>query len=158
MLKDIYLAGGCFWGMEAYFRSLSGVADTDVGYANSNIDNPSYEDLCCGRSTAAETLKLTYDDDVTNLYEIMKEYIKVVDITSLNKQGADTGIQYRAGVYSKDEKDLDIINEFINSVKENYSKKPVLEILPLENYFSAEEYHQDYLIKNPKGYCHIKLS
>ena len=154
MIKTIYLAGGCFWGVEAYFKRLKGVAETCVGYANGNTMNPKYEDLKAGKATHAETVQIKYDDDVITLVELLGHYLRFVDPYSLNKQGEDEGIQYRTGVYYTDLLDAVTAETYLSSVLEpNYK----IEIKKLCNFFPAEEYHQDFLTKNPHGYCHVNL-
>lgn len=154
MIKTIYLAGGCFWGVEAYFKRLKGVLETSVGYANGNTMNPKYEDLKAGKATHAETVQIKYDDDVITLTELLGHYLMFVDPYSLNKQGEDEGIQYRTGVYYNDLLDGVTAETYFSSVLEpNYK----IEIKKLCNFFPAEEYHQDYLTKNPHGYCHVNL-
>lgn len=154
-MKKIYLAGGCFWGVEHYFSLIKGIINTRVGYANSNIINPSYEDLCRGLSNASETVEVKYDESLIDLKTILNYYLEIIDPTSLNKQGNDIGIQYRTGIYYIDNRDIKIIEEFINDLKIKYSKDIMIEVMALENFYEAEEYHQDYLYKNPNGYCHI---
>ena len=156
--KDIYLAGGCFWGIEAYVEKIPGVLDAVSGYANGNTENPSYEDLVYRNSGHAETVKVTYDPDEISLKTLLKYYLRVVDPTSLNKQGNDKGTQYRSGVYYTDEADKQIIEEVLKKEQDSYQSPIVVEVLPLEQFFKAEEYHQDYLKKNPTGYCHIDLN
>ncbi len=157
-LKTIYLAGGCFWGLEAYMQKIDGVADAVSGYANGNTENPSYEDLVYRESGHAETVKVTYDPEKISLKSIMKYYLRVVDPTSFHKQGNDIGSQYRSGVYYTEEADRAIIQEVLDKEQEKYKDKIVVEVLPLKHFYDAEEYHQDYLEKNPKGYCHIDLN
>ena len=156
--KDIYLAGGCFWGIEAYMAKIPGVLDAVSGYANGNTENPSYEDLVYHNSGHAETVKVTYNPDEISLKTLLKYYLRVVDPTSLNKQGNDRGTQYRSGVYYTDEADKQIIEEVLKKEQDSYQAPIVVEVLPLEQFFKAEEYHQDYLKKNPTGYCHIDLN
>ena len=157
-MKTIYLAGGCFWGMEAYYKCLDGILDTEVGYANGNTANPKYEDLKSHTANHAETLKLVYDEKVISLIEILKSYLSVIDPYSVNHQGEDYGEQYRTGVFSIDEKELEEIRLFFKEKEKEYDKGPfAILIEPLKNFYPAEEYHQDYLDKNPHGYCHIKL-
>lgn len=156
--KDIYLAGGCFWGIEAYVEKIPGVLDAVSGYANGNTENPSYEDLVYRNSGHAETVKVTYNPDEISLKTLLKYYLRVVDPTSLNKQGNDRGTQYRSGVYYTDEADKQIIEEVLKKEQDNYQAPIVVEVLPLKQFFKAEEYHQDYLKKNPTGYCHIDLN
>lgn len=156
--KNIYLAGGCFWGLEAYIKQLPGVWDTDVGYANGNKENPSYEEVCRKGTGHAETVNVVYDPSVIDLNTLIRAYFKVVDPTSENQQGNDRGIQYRTGIYYTDETDVNVIKDAVNAEQKKYTKKIKVEVLPLENYSSAEEYHQNYLDKNPGGYCHIDLN
>lgn len=156
MTKEIYLAGGCFWGVEAYFKMLKGVIHTEVGYANGNILNPTYNDLINGTSTHAEVVKVVYND--ISLKELLSHFFRFVNPFSLNKQGPDIGVQYRSGIYYVDDKDKDIILEVLNEIKNKYNKTPVVEAKKLENYYDAEDYHQDYLTKNPNGYCHVDLN
>ncbi len=157
--KTIYLAGGCFWGLEAYMERVDGVVDAISGYANGDpkIANPSYEQVIQG-SGHAETVKVTYDADKLDLATLLKYYFRVIDPTSLNKQGNDRGVQYRAGVYYTDASDKAVVDKALQSLKPKYSKAIVVENKALANFSPAEEYHQDYLAKNPNGYCHIDLS
>lgn len=156
-MKKIVLAGGCFWGVEEFLSRLDGVILTEVGYANGRTENPTYEDVCYKNTYFAEVCLLEYDENKTSLKNILNEYWSIIDPTVLNRQGPDVGSQYRTGIYYLDEKDLD---EILKSKEENqkkYDKKIVTEVMPLINYYKAEEYHQKYLKKNPNGYCHIKL-
>ena len=151
----IYLAGGCFWGTEHFLKQINGVTSTQVGYANSIIDNPSYQEVCTGKTGAAETVRCTYNPDILSLSLLLDLYFKTIDPTSLNKQGNDRGTQYRTGIYYTDENDKEIIENAVALLSTKYSKPIVIEVMPLENFYSAELYHQDYLDKNPSGYCHI---
>ena len=154
MRKIIYLAGGCFWGVERYYQLLKGVISTEVGYANGNKDNPKYEELKNGIASHAETLKLEYDDEVISLENILEHFLRFVDPYSVDQQGHDIGHQYRSGVYYIDPKEeKEIRNYFDKVLDKNYK----IEVLPLSNYFKAEEYHQNYLVKNPGGYCHVNM-
>lgn len=156
-MKKIYFAGGCFWGVAEYFSRINGVIDTIVGYANSTLKNPSYEEVCTGKTNSAETVEISYDENIISLNKLLCEFFEIIDPISLNKQGNDIGTQYRTGVYYLYKEDKSIIDEFINNIQNNYDKKIVVENLKLINFYKAEEYHQDYLKKNPNGYCHIKL-
>ena len=158
MTKTIYLAGGCFWGVEEYFGYLKGIIKTKVGYANSSINNPSYEMVCYGESDAAEAVEILYDSDIISLDSILDNFFSIIDPTTLNRQGNDVGIQYRSGIYFIDESDREIIKNYILNISMNYDKKILTEVKKLENFFEAESYHQKYLKKNPNGYCHIDLS
>ncbi|WP_024466469.1 peptide-methionine (R)-S-oxide reductase MsrB [Treponema pedis] len=153
--KEIYFAGGCFWGVEGYFRQIPGVKETDTGYANGKTDNTSYKQIAS--SDHAETVKIEYYPSIVSLQELLAHYFKIIDPTSINKQGNDTGRQYRTGIYYTDNSILPEIKDFVKFMQEKYSKPIVVEVEPLRNFILAEEYHQDYLKKNPGGYCHIDL-
>lgn len=157
-LRDIWLAGGCFWGIEAYVDQMSGVVKTSVGYANGNTVNPSYEEVCLGATGHTETVFVRYDPKLLALETLLTYYFMVIDPTSLNRQGNDRGSQYRTGIYYKDVADKEVIEEVIGKEQLKHSKPIVTEVLPLDCYYVAEEYHQKYLAKNPNGYCHIDLS
>ena len=153
-MKTIYLAGGCFWGVQRYFDQFDGVISTEVGYANGPDEAPSYEDVC--RSSGhAETVKIDYDESRISLTELLKYYFMVIDPLSLNKQGHDTGIQYRTGIYYTDEEQRAEAQQVYAAEEEKAGAKLAVELEPLKNFFTAEEYHQKYLVKNPGGYCHI---
>jgi peptide methionine sulfoxide reductase msrA/msrB len=136
---------------------IKGVLVTEVGYANSVIENPSYEDVCSGKTMAAETVYTKYDSSVISLEMLLDMYFVSIDPTSINKQGHDVGLQYRTGIYFTDENDLSVINDAILRQQKNYDEEIVVEVMPLENFYAAEGYHQDYLDKNPNGYCHLPL-
>ncbi|MCD7949481.1 MAG: peptide-methionine (S)-S-oxide reductase MsrA [Erysipelotrichaceae bacterium] len=157
-MKVIYLAGGCFWGVQKYLNQFKGVTSTTVGYANGHTVNPSYQDVKSQSSGHSETVKVEYDENIITLEKLLDYFYLVIDPTSLNKQGEDEGISYRTGIYYVDVQDKDIIDKVNTRIQEKYDEKLVVEILPLDNFYTAEEYHQDYLDKNPTGYCHIPLS
>lgn len=154
-MKKIVFAGGCFWGVQAYFDHKKGVLKTKVGYANGNIENPTYEEVCSGGTGFAEACFLEYHAEIIGLEELLELYWKAIDPTLLDRQGNDRGNQYRTGIYYIDKEDVKIIEESKKNQQKNYKKEIVTEILPLENFYDAEEYHQKYLKKNPGGYCHI---
>lgn len=154
-MKKIIFAGGCFWGVEAYFSTIEGVIKTKVGYANGNTKNPVYEEVCSNRTGFAEACSIEYDENKVTLYELLKAYFKVIDPTAINKQGNDAGTQYRTGIYYVDKSDIEVILKAKEEEQKKYDSKIVTEILPLKNFYDAEEYHQKYLEKNPNGYCHI---
>lgn len=156
--KVIYLAGGCFWGVEAYFERIPGVINAVSGYANGRTDNPSYEDVIYRKTGHAETVRVTYDADRLSLPDILTYYFRVIDPTSLNRQGNDRGTQYRTGVYFTDPDEKPVIQAALDAEQKKYRKALVVENQPLVHFYDAEEYHQDYLVKNPNGYCHIDLS
>ena len=153
--KEIYLAGGCFWGTEHYFRQMKGVTDTETGYANSSVKNPTYEMVCSGNTGAAETVHITYDPEKISLETLLEAYFLSIDPTSLNRQGNDFGPQYRTGIYYTDKEDLPVIEKVLKAQQRKHTKTIVVEKAVLRNFYPAEEYHQDYLLKNPSGYCHI---
>lgn len=157
-LREIWLAGGCFWGLQAYLDKLSGVVYTNVGYANGHTENPSYEQVCYHNTGHAEAVYVQYDPQRMDLTTLLGYFFKVVDPTSINRQGNDVGSQYRSGIFYKDLADQAIIDQAIAQEQKRYSQRIVTEVLPLRNYYVAEEYHQQYLEKNPHGYCHINLS
>ncbi len=155
MKKEIYLAGGCFWGTEKYLENIPGILSTEVGYANGNTENPTYKEVCCKNTGHAETVKVEYDDDRIGLPHILKLYYDVINPVSINRQGGDSGTQYRTGIYFTADRDEAVIQESINGLQKKYREKIAIEVMPLANYCRAEEYHQKYLDKNPDGYCHI---
>lgn len=155
--QTIYLAGGCFWGVEAYFQQLKGVLKTEVGYANGNSENPRYEDLVNHRVNHSETVKVVFDSDAISLIKVLEHYLRIVDPYAINRQGHDVGIQYRSGVYYINEKDKSVIEDYFLKQNPNPKRPYAIEVTKLTNFYRAEEYHQDYLLKNPFGYCHVDL-
>mgnify|MGYP000853974013 FL=1 len=153
--KLIYLAGGCFWGTEKYLGLINGVVKTEVGYANGNTENPSYEDVCRRNTGHAETVKVVYNPKVIDLETLLKLFYKAIDPVAINRQGYDIGTQYRTGVYYVDKEDEAVIKESLNELQKEYKEPLAVEVTELKNYYKAEEYHQKYLEKNPGGYCHI---
>ncbi len=154
MNKTIYLAGGCFWGVEHYFKQLKGITNTTVGYANGDKENPTYEEVKAHLATHAETVKIDYDNEIISLDKILEHFLRFVDPYSVDQQAHDIGHQYRSGVYYLDSNDFNVIKGYFDThLNKNYK----IEILPLKNFYLAEEYHQDYLDKNPTGYCHVNL-
>lgn len=153
-MKTIYLAGGCFWGMQKFLDQFEGVKETEVGYANGPDHAPSYREVC-DNSGHAETVRVAYDESVLPLSELLRFYFQVIDPVSVNRQGMDAGIQYRTGIYYTDEDQLPAIRAVCAEVEQAVKKPLAVEVKPLENFFSAELYHQKYLDKNPGGYCHI---
>ena len=153
--KWVFLAGGCFWGVEKYLDLIPGVLRTEVGYANGRTEFPSYEDVCYRNSGHAETVLVEYDSNKIELSYLLDLFYKVIDPTSLNRQGNDVGTQYRTGIYYIDETDRSIIDASISELSGRTRRPVVIEVKPLVNYYAAEEYHQKYLEKNPGGYCHI---
>jgi peptide methionine sulfoxide reductase msrA/msrB len=154
-MKEIYFAGGCFWGTEHYFKQIKGVVKTEVGYANGLTENPTYQEVYTDQTGYAETVHVTFNPDVVSLEFLLKMFFKAIDPTSLNKQGHDEGTRYRTGIYYTDSEDLPIIEKVYAEEQKQYNEKLVVEKKPLQNFYTAEEYHQDYLDKNPNGYCHL---
>jgi len=159
-LRTIYLAGGCFWGVEAYMARVPGVFDVVVGYANGNDDyiNPSYEEVSLKDTGYVETVRVKYEPSIIDLSSLLTYYFKTMNPTTLYRQANDVGSQYRTGIYYVNLSDKPIIDEFIKAQQLNYTDKIVVEVEKLKNFYVAEEYHQDYLEKNPNGYCHVDFS
>lgn len=151
-MQEIYLAGGCFWGVEQYFSQIEGIEKTSVGYANGNSEITTYELLKVTQH--AETIHIQYNNSIT-LRQILLHYFRIIDPTSINQQGNDKGIQYRTGIYYTNPKDINTIKQVIKEIESLYDIKVVVEIEELKHYILAEDYHQNYLKKNPNGYCHI---
>lgn len=156
--KEIYFAGGCFWGTEHFFKQIEGVVETEVGFANGHTENPSYEEVYTDETGFAETVRVRYNPAVVSLEFLLRMFFKAIDPTSLNKQGHDEGTRYRTGIYYTDSTDLHIIDKVYADEQSAYSRPLAVEKLPLQNFYRAEEYHQDYLDKNPDGYCHLPLA
>ncbi len=155
MKKEIYLAGGCFWGTEKYLKNIKGILETEVGYANGNTEKPTYEEVCNNNTGHAETVKVIYDESQISLSSIIELYCDVINPISINQQGGDIGPQYRTGIYFVESQDEAVIQKSITELQKRYIEKVAIEVKPLLNYYKAEEYHQKYLDKNPNGYCHI---
>ena len=153
-MRSIYLAGGCFWGMQKFFDQFEGVLSTQVGYANGPDRAPTYQEVC-RNSGHAETVRIDYDEGKLSLDKLLELYFLVIDPLSVNKQGGDEGIQYRTGVYYTNPDQLPMIQAAYEKEAAKVGSPLAVELLPLTNFFSAEEYHQKYLDKNPGGYCHI---
>ena len=153
-MKTIYLAGGCFWGVQKYFDQFDGVFSTETGYANGPEKAPTYEEVCAD-SGHAETVKIVYDESKITLETLLDKYFLVVDPLSVNRQGHDEGIQYRTGIYYTEDHQLPEIRKVYDREESKAGTKLAVTVEPLKNFFPAEEYHQKYLDKNPGGYCHI---
>lgn len=154
-MKTIFFAGGCFWGTEHYLRQFEGVTETVVGYANGNVQDPAYEQVYTDMTGHAECVKVTYDSDVISLATLCRLFFRSIDPLLLNRQGEDNGTRYRTGIYWSDETDGSVIDEIFAEVQARYDKPVVVEKEPLKCFYTAEDYHQDYLVKNPEGYCHL---
>ena len=157
MEKDIYLAGGCFWGTEHFFRQIAGVVLTEVGFANGHIPDPSYKEVYTDATGHAETVHVRYDPAVVGLKFLLRMFFRAIDPTSLNKQGEDEGTRYRTGIYYTDPADLPKIRSVYDEVQRRTDGPVRVEVGPMRCFYRAEEYHQDYLVKNPDGYCHLPL-
>ena len=153
--KHIYLAGGCFWGTEHFFKQIDGVVETEVGFANGQTDNPTYEQVYTDTTGYAETVHVTYNPDKVSLEFLLHMFFVAIDPTSLNKQGHDEGTRYRTGIYYTDEADVPTIEKVYAEEQSKYAQPLAVEKLPLLNFYPADEYHQDYLDKHPDGYCHL---
>lgn len=151
----IVLADGCFWGTQYLFRNLRGVLKTQAGYVNSEVANPTYKEVCTGRTGAAEGVEITYNATTVDLDNLLDLYFESIDPTSVDRQGNDRGPQYRTGIYyTSDSQRTTALKAVGRQLKKGYSKI-VVEVLPMKNFYPAEPEHQDYLFRNPDGYCHI---
>lgn len=158
MKKVIYLAGGCFWGAEHFLKQLQGVTGTEVGFANGHTENPTYKEVYTDTTGYAETVRVEFDEDIIPLEFLLRMYFRAIDPTSLNRQGEDSGTRYRTGIYYTSEDEVPAIEAVFEEEQKKCSEPLAVEVLPLQNFYPAEEYHQDYLEKNPAGYCHLPLS
>ncbi|MCQ2186047.1 MAG: peptide-methionine (S)-S-oxide reductase MsrA [Bacteroidales bacterium] len=158
MTKVIYLAGGCFWGAEHFLKRIHGVTGTKVGFVNGNTENPSYKEVYTDTTGFAEAVRVEYDPQELSLTFLLDLFFKAIDPLSLNKQGEDEGTRYRTGIYYSDPEDLRTIQYIYDAQQRNAGAELAVELLPLKNWYPAEEYHQDYLDKNPQGYCHLPQS
>ena len=156
-MKEIYFAGGCFWGTEHYIKQIRGVVSTEVGYANGNGENPTYEEVYTDLTGFVECVKVVYDPAILSLDRLTELYFHSIDPLSLNRQGNDCGTRYRTGIYYRDEGDRATIERIYHAVEAKVGSPIVVELEPLRNFYPAEDYHQDYLDKNPSGYCHLSL-
>ena len=154
-MKEIYFAGGCFWGTQHFFKQIRGVESSTSGYANGEIVDPTYEQVYTDTTGYAETVKVVYDEQVIELKQLVELYFRTIDPLSLNQQGEDVGTRYRTGAYYTSDEDLSTIREVYDRVEAECGESLAVELEPLKNFYSAEEYHQDYLDKNPAGYCHL---
>jgi methionine-S-sulfoxide reductase len=151
----IYLAGGCFWGTQRFFDQFDGVGQTRVGYANGKTAFPTYEQVCHDDTGHAETVEITFDETALPVEKLLAYYFLTIDPLSVNRQGGDVGTQYRTGIYYTDPRLLPAIRAAVEQEEKKVGGPLAVEVRPLENFYPAEEYHQDYLKKNPGGYCHI---
>lgn len=157
-MKKIVFAGGCFWGVEAYFSRIPGVTNTQVGYANGTKEAPTYQEVCTGMTGHAEVCEIVYDETQVTLELLLERLWRIIDPTLIDRQGGDVGNQYRTGIYYTDPSDLPIIEYSVSEEAKKHKLPIMTEVLALKSYYPAEEYHQKYLEKNPNGYCHINLN
>ena len=155
MTKDIFLAGGCFWGTEHYFKQIEGVLNTEVGFANGHTADPTYQEVYTDTTGYAETVHIQYDEEVADLEFLLQMFFCAIDPTSLNKQGHDEGTRYRTGVYYTSEADLPIIRKVFAEQQQKLDAPIAVEVEPLQCFYPADDSHQDYLDKHPDGYCHL---
>lgn len=155
--REIYLAGGCYWGIEKYISCIQGVKQTCVGFANGRTHAPTYRQVCDENTGHAETVKVLYDPEVLPLNVLLRLFYKVIDPTSVDRQGPDAGHQYRTGIYYTDVKDVETISASLQELEEEIGAPLAVENCALEHFYPAEEYHQKYLDKNPGGYCHVPI-
>lgn len=156
-MKTIYFAGGCFWGTEHYIRQFEGVTDTQTGYANGNIPSPSYEQVYTDGTGYAECVKVSYDPEIISLETLCRLFFRSIDPLSLNRQGEDQGTRYRTGIYWEEDEDRTAIEKVYSEIQDRYEERLMVEKESLDCFYPAEDYHQDYLLKNPEGYCHLSL-
>jgi len=153
-IRELVVGGGCFWCTEAVFELLRGVQDVESGYANGHLPNPTYRDVCTGDTGYAEVVKITYDDSVITADTLLDVFFATHNPTTLNQQGADRGTQYRSTILYTDEETKEAAEAAKEAAQENWNDPIVTRIEPLENYYKAEAYHQDYYRQNPmQGYC-----
>ncbi len=157
-LRTAYLAGGCFWGVSEFFSRIPGVVSATTGYANSKMETPSYKQVKAQEADAAETVEIKYDPKAITLEELLHAFFLIIDPFSVNRQGEDSGRSYRTGAYYQNKEDEAVMRKAFKEAEERLGRKIAVECLPLENFYKAEEYHQDYLKKNPGGYCHVDFA
>ena len=157
--QTIYLAGGCFWGVEEYFSRISGVLSVTSGYANGFAASPSYKEVCTGTTGHAETVRVEFDPQLISLASLINQFFKIINPFSLNRQGNDVGTQYRTGIYCTTERQRLIAEGYVQRYQQLSGGRQVrVEVRPLQSFYPAEGYHQHYLRKHPTGYCHISFS
>lgn len=157
MPNEIVFAGGCFWGVQEYFSRVPGVEEVTSGYAQSNVADPTYRQVCSGDTGAAEAVLIKYDPSKAPLQKLVARLFRIIDPFALNRQGNDIGTQYRSGIFYLSADQLPAIEKAITDEAAKYNRPFAVVVEPLRNFYPAEEYHQDYLRKNPGGYCHISF-
>lgn len=158
VMKKIVVAGGCFWGVQEYYRRLKGIIESKVGYAQGSVDNPTYEQVKSQSTNHREVVELIYDEQIISLEKIVEVLFRFIDPTIENQQGEDVGTQYQCGIYYETDEEMQIINTKVMDLGKGYSVPLKIEIEKLKCFYDAEEYHQMYLVKNPTGYCHVNFS
>ena len=154
-VREIYFAAGCFWGAEKFFKLVEGVVETEVGFANGNTPDPTYKEVYTDTTGYAETVRVRFDSEVVSVDDLAGLFFKIIDPFSVNKQGEDEGTRYRTGVYYADAADGERVESVISQLEKTAGRPFAVERMPLRNFYPAEEMHQDYLDKNPGGYCHL---
>ncbi len=153
------LAGGCFWCIEAVFKEVKGVKDVESGYSGGDVKDPSYEEVCTGSTGHAEVVQISFDSDTISYNKLLKIFFSVHDPTTLNRQGADIGTQYRSAIFFHSQEQKEIAQEVISKLQQKYEKQIVTEVTPFRNFYPAEEYHQNYFEKNPEqAYCRVIIA
>ncbi|MCM1319618.1 MAG: peptide-methionine (S)-S-oxide reductase MsrA [Muribaculaceae bacterium] len=155
VIEKIVFAGGCFWGTQHLLSQLHGVRRAIAGYANSEVASPTYEEVCTGKTNAAEAVEVEYNATVVDLTKLLDFFLSSIDPTTKDRQGNDKGTQYRSGIYYTTDTQKRLALVALDRLQKRFNKPLVVEVLPLKNFYKAEENHQDYLDKNPGGYCHI---
>lgn len=154
-MKTIYLAGGCYWGVEKYMQNIPGVRETEVGFANGDTENPTYQQVRYENTGHAETVRVVYDETILPLEKLLRLFFRIIDPVSVDRQGEDVGHQYRTGVYTENEADARVVAAELVKLEAQVGQPLAVEACPLCHFYPAEEYHQKYLDKNPGGYCHV---
>lgn len=154
-MKTIYLAGGCYWGVEKYMQNIPGVVETEVGFANGDTENPTYQQVRYENTGHAETVRVVYDENVLALEKLLRLFFRIIDPVSVDRQGEDVGHQYRTGVYHQEEADAAVVGQELAKLEARVGQSLAVEACALRHFYPAEEYHQKYLDKNPGGYCHV---
>lgn len=157
MIREVYLAGGCYWGTQKFLDNIQGVVHTEVGFANGNTPSPTYDQVKHSDTGYTETVHVQYDNAVISLKMLLELFFNIIDPTSLNRQGGDIGTNYRTGIYTVSEEDRAIARECLSTLQNRYMRPIVVECEPLRCFYTAHEAHQKYLDKNPGGYCHVSL-
>lgn len=153
--KTFIAAGGCFWGIQKYYSLVNGVLSATAGYIGGNTESPTYKEIKTGSTNHAEAVLVEYDSTKTDLKKLLDHYFFITDPTTLNRQKNDKGTQYRSILYYNDKKEKELIEEYINAIQDSYKNQIVTEINEMTDFWPAEKYHQYYLDKNPRGYCHL---